>query len=143
MRVDVYEICIKIFLVCVVFGLCAFLFVSMMYDLKTVSETARETTTETSSILSIAYRENVSGQFVLGTGMVSGQEYYTCYERLEDGGIVLLKLNAETTVIYQSLNEGEEAYVEKEVTKYGSVISAKLYVPTNTIQKEYNLDLAA
>lgn len=137
MRDEIFEISIRIAIGVVLFGFFLIMYATLMKELKS----AGETTTETSGVLSIAYQEDIRGTFVLGMGTVSGEEYYTCYERLEDGGITLLKLDAETTIIYQTLDEGEEAYVEKQVTKSGRVTSAKLYVPTDTVQREYNLDL--
>ena len=132
-----YFLALGVIVTCVLSSIMLLLFDNIADQLKD----ARETEIETTSILSVTYQENVSGRFILGTGTIRGTEYYACYEQLEDGGIALLKLNAETTVIYQTLPEGEAAYVEKEVTKLGSIQSAKLYVPTNTVQKDYNLNL--
>lgn len=109
-----------------------------------VSNALNETTTETRTILSVTYGETLEGaRFSLGYGYLQGEEYYTCYQKADDGGISLLKLNADFTTIYPSLSDGEEAYAVMEISALGSIKSAKLYVPANTIQMEFDFNLGS
>ena len=99
-----------------------------------------ELTVETVQLRSVAYHNSLSGCFSLGFGTLNGHDYYVCYEVLEDDGIKLLKLDADKTVIYDTITDGE-AYAEIESNGWGIVQSIKLYVPTDTIQTEYDFSL--
>lgn len=70
----------------------------------------------------------------MGTGHFEEKDYYICYEILDDGGLQLLKLDANDTIIYETLDT-QEAYVEIS-SEYN--VKNKLYVPKNTIKVEYN-----
>lgn len=97
------------------------------------------------SISSTNYDEDIEGeslQFIIGKGSVSEKGYYVVYQILEDGGKKLLKLDAEKTIIYDNLEEGEMPYVElgkKNIS--GEYLQIKLYVPKGTIQEKYDLSL--
>lgn len=127
----------------IIFVVGAILYSSMQF-LMGVNNSLNETTTETRTILSVTYGEALEGaRFSLGYGYIRGEEYYTCYQKADDGGISLLKLSADVTTIYPSLSDDEEAYVVMEVSALGSIKSAKLYVPANTIQMEFDFNLGS
>ena len=107
------------------------------------TEAIHETTTETVSILGVSFQESTEGHFALGYGFIRGEEYYACFQKDEDGGISLLKLNADVTTIYPTLSDNEEAYAVMEIGLLESINSAKLYVPANTIQKQFDFSLGS
>ena len=122
----------------VVSGIYAFSnFRSEISDVKSKTD---ELTVETVNLRSVAYQNSLSGRFNLGFGTLNGHDYYVCYEVLDDNGIKLLKLDANKTVIYDTITDGE-AYAEIESNGWGIVQSIKLYVPTDTIQTEYDFSL--
>lgn len=94
-----------------------------------------------SEIQSIVIDDSVTGTFVLGIGTVSNKQYYVAYEIQEDGGLKLIQLDAEKTTIYQTLSENETPYVECYCNGFYTIKEIKLYVPENTIQRNYDLDL--
>lgn len=95
----------------------------------------------TNEIQSVVINESIKGTFVLGIGTVSDRRYYVAYEVQEDGGLRLVQLDAEITTIYQTLTENETPYVEYYSNGYNTIKEIKLYVPENTIQQNYDLDL--
>lgn len=113
----------------------------LVYDLFVVVEEAHETTVETKYIKSINYANSTEGSFFLGCSSIETEEYFVCYEMLEDGGITLLKLEAEKTIIYETLDPGDKACAEIETDGWGYCKGIKLYVPQNTVQVKYDLSL--
>ena len=88
---------------------------------------------KTVHLKSLFYSSQTSGNFTLGTGHFEEKDYYICYEILDDGGLQLLKLDANDTIIYETLDT-QDAYVEIS-SEYN--VKNKLYVPKNTIKVEY------
>ena len=72
-------------------------------------------------------------------GGINKTEYIVAYRLTEDGGKVYYKLPRQKVIIYDTLEEGEQPYVEIITTGYTS--ETKLYIPQNTVEKEINLDL--
>lgn len=91
----------------------------------------------TVNLRSINYQNVSEGAFILGCGKLDGRDYYTCYQVLDDDGLKLIKFDAEITVIYETLTSSD-AYAEISVDGWGFTKEVKLYVPQNTIQKEYD-----
>ena len=83
--------------------------------------------------------EEYSGKFVLGSGGINKTEYIVTYRLTEDGGKVYYKLPRQKVIIYDTLEEGEQPYVEIITTGYTS--ETKLYIPQNTVEKEIDVDL--
>lgn len=106
-------------------------------DLSDVKKQGEEVTVSTVSLRSINYQNVLEGSFTLGCGKLGGQDYYTCYQVLDDGGLKLIKFEAEQTVIYETLTSGD-AYAEISVDGWGFTKEIKLYVPQDTIQTEYD-----
>lgn len=102
---------------------------------------ANKVTTETVHLKSINYSSVVDGSFFLGCGSIGTDSYYVCYEILEDGGVTLIKLDANKTIIYEKLAEDETAYAEISQNGWGEIKGIKLYLPQNTIQVDYDLAL--
>lgn len=95
---------------------------------------------EKTYLTSIDYQNNISGAFVLGIGSIRNTGYYAAYQELSDGGLKLVKLESDITVVYQDLKENEKAYFETRTDGLGTVKSIKLYVPKNTIKQEYSFN---
>lgn len=126
---------------CLIYGL--WCFGNMVVETKNAFANELNTeTVQTVELKSIDYMSQVKGSFTLGFGRVNEIDYYGCYEVLEDGGIKLRKLRADTTIIYQTLKEGEPAYLEITTNGWGVETSIKLYVPENTIQVNYDFSLS-
>lgn len=108
---------------------------------------AGESTIETEKIelYSVVVDDGVEGRFVVGSGYLDNKHYFVAYRVREDGGKVIYKMDADISVIYDTLESGESAYVEKE-TKVSELLgpyetSYKIYVPQGTITQEYDLSL--
>ena len=105
-------------------------------------------TTETIYLASINYTSEIKGKgsvFYLGigygSGKVSEEQYYVAYRIREDGGLVLYKMLADEVVIYETLDEGEKAYVEIDSNWWGEQGMKRLYVPKGTVMQDYDLSL--
>lgn len=96
---------------------------------------------ETEEIYSIGIKSSNNGNFVLGTGSVSGKLYYVTYKKLDNGGKQLVKYPAEKTVIFETLNDNENTYVEVSKSIMGNIMTINLYLPKNTIIEEYSINL--
>jgi len=100
---------------------------------------------ETINLTGIELDSNLTGVFGLGSGVLDNEYYYIAYQILENGGKKLFKMKAEYTTIFETLEENEQAYAEVELVYFlGGYITEeiRLYVPKNTIQKEYDFSLA-
>lgn len=104
-----------------------------------ITKYSEHTETEIIPIYSISTDDEYSGKFVLGSGGLNKTEYIVTYRLTEDGGKVYYKLPRQKVIIYDTLAEGEQPYVEIITTGYTS--ETKLYIPQNTVEKEINLDL--
>ena len=81
--------------------------------------------------------------FILWRGRYQKQEYYYFYREDKDGGKIFDKAPIKNARIYDKLKEGETPYIE--YTRGGVsevIIKAKLYVPKNTIIKQYDPSLS-
>lgn len=96
--------------------------------------------TEEVKLYSISTDKEYEGSFVLGSGSIGSQEYITAYRVTEDGGKKYFKMNRDKVIIYETLNNDEQAYAVIKKASLG-VKEIKLYVPKNTIEKEINLSL--
>lgn len=63
------------------------------------------------------------------------------YQILDDGGVKLIKFDAEKTIIYKTLKTDDEAYAEIIKDGFEDIKKIKLYVPKNTIKVEYDFDI--
>lgn len=117
---------------CIVFA-----FYDFSRVLSDVKKQGEEVTVSTVALRSINYQNVLEGSFLLGCGKLDGQDYYTCYQVLDDGGLKLIKFKSEQTVIYETLTSGD-AYAEISVDGWGFTKEIKLYVPQDTIQTEYD-----
>lgn len=88
---------------------------------------------------SITYKSSLEGSFTLGHGTLEERDYYVTYQVLDDGGVILKRFDADNTVIYETLKNGQ-AYAEIIKDGFG-FIKVKLYVPENTIKVEYDFDI--
>lgn len=93
-------------------------------------------------VVSIDLNNEIEGSFVVGSGSVAEETYYVFYKVLPDGGLSFMKISVERTVIYETLSEGETAYIELEKNFAGFIICAKLYVPEGVVLREYDLSLS-
>ncbi len=100
-----------------------------------------EIVTQRAEVVAIDLQSDTEGSFVWGTGSIGTERYYVVYQILEDNGKQLLKLPADITIIYNTLSVTDTAYVEADVNGYGTAIEYRLYVPVNSIMKEYDLSL--
>lgn len=121
-------------------GVAVFAFYDMFRGLSDVGKLDDEVSVSTVDLRSINYQNVLEGSFTLGCGKLDGQDYYTCYQVLDDGGLKLVKFEAEKTVIYETLTSGN-AYAEISTDGWGYTKEIKLYVPQDTIQTEYDFGI--
>ena len=101
-----------------------------------------EKNTEMIELYSIQIDNTISGSyksFLIGRGTIKEEEYYCCYRKTSDGGLKYYKFKMSDTTVYETLKNGEQAYVEKITDGFGELLGYKLYVPENTIIQEMNL----
>ena len=96
---------------------------------------------ERKEILSINISNKAEGSFVLGVGTVKNKEYYIAYEVLKDNGKKLVKIPIDNSVIYDILEDEENAYIEIVTNGLRQEVETKIYVPKGTITKEYDMSL--
>lgn len=105
-----------------------------------IKQMTEEIHTTTIPLQSISVTTRTEGSFYYGVGKVGEKEYYVAYRILDDGGKQLYKMEAAITIIYDTLNSGQQAYVEEDANAYG-VKAYRLYVPQNAIEQKYDLSL--
>lgn len=88
---------------------------------------------------SITYKSSLEGNFTLGHGTLEERDYYVAYQVIDDGGVILKRFDADNTVIYETLKNGQ-AYAEIIKDGFG-FIKVKLYVPEDTIKVEYDFNI--
>jgi len=97
--------------------------------------------TEVINIVALNYETDIKGSFILGFGNMSTKKYYVAYKVLDDGGKQLIEMDAEDVIIYDSLGNDEQAYLEIDKNYYGRETAKRLYVPQNTIIENYELKI--
>lgn len=134
--------CILAFIVGI---LCVTTMAVIVIDIKRSNHEANKTHEEIIPLYSISTEEQYSGayhgSFIYGVAHINSKEYIVTYRILDDGGKQYYKINREDTIIYDTLEPDEQAYVKVEINNIGETISTKLYVPKDTIAKEINLEL--
>lgn len=102
--------------------------------------------TERVEVASIDLSNETEGDFhrtfAIGYGSVETKTYYVLYKKLSDGGLSLVKIPADKTVIYQTLSKFDTAYYEITTNGFEDIVGIKLYVPKGSITCEYNLNLS-
>lgn len=94
-------------------------------------------------LYSIETADKISGKFYrMGRGTINEIDYYCCYRKTDDGGMKYYKFEMDMTTIYESLKEGDQAYVEVITNGVKQVVGYKLYVPENTIIQQIDLSAA-
>lgn len=91
------------------------------------------------NLYSVDTGDKVSGNFSLGYGRIEEEDYYCCYQILEDGGKKYYKFEMDKTTVYETLDSGEQAYVDVIKNGFNSIVTYILYVPQDTIIKEVDL----
>lgn len=116
-----------------------FVMVLCIVVLLVITKYFEHTETEIIPIYSISTGDEYSGKFVLGCGGINKIEYIVAYRLTEDGGKVYYRMPRQKVIIYDTLADGEQPYVEVITTGYTS--ETRLYISQNTVEKEINLDL--
>lgn len=74
----------------------------------------------------------MSGSTILGLGDINGsfggKTYYTGYKIEENGGKTFCRMNAEKVRVLETLEDGEQIYVEIDENGYG-IQEVRLYTP--------------
>lgn len=125
----------------IIFGIMYIAIVAaLIWEIVQVNKGFSKETTEEVQLYSISTDKEYEGSFVLGSGSIDSQEYITAYRITEDGGKKYFKMNRDKVTIYDTLNNDEQAYAVIKRASLG-IKEIKLYVPKNTIEKEFNLSL--
>lgn len=116
---------------------------SFMGDVNGLVNKSRERVTQTYPLYSLELDSQTTASFILGTGSEKGTYYYVAYKVAEDGGKQLFTMDAKDTIVYDTLASGEQAYYKVDVNGFGDEVDStrKLYVPKDTIKKDYDLSL--
>lgn len=134
----------EIFSVCaiIIIFVCIGAFIYSAYsDIKEIKKMTNEVFAYEVELMSLDLQSNIQGSFVLGSGSVNSEHYYAAYQILDDGGKQLFTMAASKTVIYDTLESGDDAYAIIEEKTFGGIQKIKLYVPKGTITQEYDLSL--
>ena len=107
---------------------------TMAYD-----EAREERNTEKVELYSIETTAETSGLFTLGCGKINDTDYYWCYREVEDGGKQRYKFEVDKTTVYETLQRGDQPYVEVITDGFKQLVEYKLYVPENTIMQTTDL----
>lgn len=110
---------------------------------------------EKQQIVSVNRETQTEGQFSLGSGYIEGQQYFISYEKLGNNQYQLIKFNTDRTIIhetdsiipsYQPKKEYHDIDVKGLIFDYQYIDKCcyeqhyNLYVPKNTIMKNFKLD---
>lgn len=106
-------------------------------------------TTQTVKLVSLDYTSEIEGKFhgfSLGlsgsvNGTISEASYYVAYQVLEDGGKSLYKIPANITILYDTLENGQDGYAEVDINDYGTTKAIRLYVPKGTVPHNYDVSI--
>lgn len=102
---------------------------------------------EYNDIISIENQNIIGGGFTLGTGNINSNSVYVFYRNTTDGGLIKSYVDAYSTPVYED-NTVSPRLVEYKFYKYYPWLvwmkskqksTYKLYVPENTIIKEFKL----
>ena len=112
-----------------------------IYIIKIVIDRENESIVHKIFLKNILYKSNYEDYFTIGHRRIDRNDYYLSYQILDDGGVKLIKFDAEKTIIYKTLKTDDEAYAEIIKDGFEDVKKIKLYVPKNTIKVEYDFDI--
>lgn len=105
----------------------------------------KEVTTERIKLISLSFSKELEGtfhqSFTIGYGSIDTKKYFVAYQVNSDGGKEICEMDANITVIYDTLGEDESPYAEIDSDGYGKTKAIRLYVPKNTIHKNIDLEL--
>jgi hypothetical protein len=133
---DDYNPFLRVILVTFQFSILVFTFI-FLFNFLSVNENS------TYYLQSVVLDNNFEGSFVLGTGMLNGESYYIAYEIQSDGGKILKKYDADSVIVYDTLEHGDTPYLKKSISGFlGTNVEIKLYVPKDTIDKNLDIDLS-
>lgn len=101
----------------------------------------KEVKAEKILLASTVHDTRSEGKFRYGRGYIEDKDYFVAYQILDDGAKKIYKMEAQKTYIYNTLQPGEQAYVDVYKDGFGYIQKYHLYVPENAIEEEYNLSL--
>lgn len=131
--------------VLMLYTLCIFVLLAVLviiiFDIPKTDERQNIYSIQTTSHEDSLFGDSVS-PFILWRGRYQKQEYYYFYREDDDGSKIFDKAPVKDTRIYDKLEEGETPYIEYIKREFDEeIIKAKLYVPKNTIIKQYHSSL--
>lgn len=138
---DIFKRCMLLFAWSMVLLSVAFISGREIYRLmKEHKKLEEERHIEKIELYSIETADKISGHFYhMGRGRIDEIDYYCCYRKTDDGGKTYYKFEMDKTTIYESLKDGDQAYVEVVTDGFKNVVEYKLYVPENTIIQQIDL----
>lgn len=120
----------------IVVAVVLFIFAFIQVSIYVMNPSNRTLHTAPIASLSVDTQDN----FVIGFAASNSKNYFVIYAADNDnGGKGIFKLEASETRIFDTLSNDEAAYCEYETNKLGFIAKASLYVPKNTIQKQYEI----
>lgn len=146
---------VGVFMICCLV-LCIPEVIKLVKETEAHDEEMKKVKTSTVQLMSIDFSSEVEGTingtyhggtlpFMMGRGSVSGQigeeQYFVAYQILSDGGKKLYKMKADISTIYDTLDADADAYAEVDKNGYGDILAYRIYVPTGSIVREYDLSL--
>ncbi len=107
----------------------------------------------TQKIVAMSDGSRTEGSFFLWSGQLEGVDYFFCYGKVDNGGLVRVKFSASNTVVYEDASSSDECRVEtvKLVPKGGwrgfalpldpAVLFYTIHVPSGTVVRQFTADL--
>jgi hypothetical protein len=98
----------------IIFGLMGLLIGSFFYGIMGSENVGSETVKEKTTIYSVDTQKDITGQFALGYGSIDTNVNYYVYVNDGNKGKILKHYNADKTHIMDTLEEGQDSYIETE-----------------------------
>ncbi len=107
----------------------------------------------TQKIVAMRDGSQTEGSFFLWGGQLEGVDYFFCYGKTDNGGLVRVKFGANNTVVYEDASSPDDCRVEtvKLVPKDGwrefvlpfdpPILSYAIHVPSGTVVRQFTADL--
>ncbi len=102
---------------------------------KASAKVGKDYVVDTASIR--GFCEGEDGEFIVGVGKIkrydSENKHYSFFCDSEDVGMKFFAFDAEKTLIYDSLPEGEKPYAELVEDKEGTLVQVRMYIPEGSL----------
>lgn len=117
------------------FGLIIFAFIKSVH-----SEMKDKSNPYTSELVAFSNNSKITGSFFLACGSIDQEEIYKYLRKTKNGAIIQRVVPIHNAYIYE-IPENEKPYVNRYLKNGGRLIQADFYIPANSINRTYELDI--